>query len=69
MNLNNFIWIDALLDVPLSNGENRSFISFTYQKLFKKYPRAFFFGMGSNTVIYIMKSPLQVDMILSYHTN
>jgi hypothetical protein len=49
MNLNNFIWIDAL-DVPLSNGENRSSISFTYQKLFKKYPRAFFFGMGSSFI-------------------
>jgi hypothetical protein len=41
MNLNNFIWIDAL-DEPLSNGENRCSLSGTYQKLFKKYPPAFF---------------------------
>jgi len=33
---------------PLSNGENRSFLSCIYQKLFKKYPPAFFFRMGSN---------------------
>jgi hypothetical protein len=46
MNLNNFIWIEAL-DKPLSNGENSSSLSCTYQELFKKYPPTFFFGMGS----------------------
>ncbi len=35
----------------LSNGENRSFLSCTYQKLFKKYPPAFFFGMGSSHIV------------------
>jgi hypothetical protein len=48
MNPNNFIWIDAL-EKPLSNGENRSFLSCTYHELFKKYPPAFFFEMGSST--------------------
>ncbi len=32
----------------LSNGENRSFLSCTYQKLFKKYPPAFFFETGNS---------------------
>jgi hypothetical protein len=38
MNLNNFIWMDAP-NKPLSNSENRSSLSFSYQKLFKKCPR------------------------------
>jgi hypothetical protein len=37
-------------DISLSNGENRSFLSCTYQKLFKNYPPAFFFGMGSSSI-------------------
>jgi hypothetical protein len=35
----------------LSNGENRSFLSCTYQKLFKKYPPAFFFETGNSLVL------------------
>jgi hypothetical protein len=40
----------ACADAPgswLSNGENPTSLSCSYQKLFKKYPPAFFFEMGS----------------------
>jgi hypothetical protein len=40
MNFNNFISINAL-DKALSNGENRSSVSCSYQELFKKYLPAF----------------------------
>ena len=41
----------ACIDAPessLSNGENRTSLSCSYQKLFKKYPPAFYFEMGSS---------------------
>ena len=41
------IWFDAFSSA-LSNGKNRSSLPFSYQKLFKKYPPAFFFEMGSS---------------------
>ena len=41
MILNNFIWVDAP-DKALSNSQSRSSLPRTYQKLFKKYPPAFF---------------------------
>jgi hypothetical protein len=36
------------LDMPLSNSKNYGRLSCTYQELFKKYPDAFSFGMGSS---------------------
>jgi hypothetical protein len=47
MNPNNFIWIDALYKLLSTDGENRSSLSCTYQKLFQKYLPAFF-EMGSS---------------------
>ncbi len=44
----------ACVDEPstsLSNNENRSFSSCVYQEIFKKYPPAFYFEIGSNSTI------------------
>jgi hypothetical protein len=43
----------ACIDAPessFSNGENRTSLSCSYQKLFEKYPPAFFFEMGNTLV-------------------
>jgi hypothetical protein len=50
MNLNSFIWIDAL-NKSLLNGENRNSLSYCYQELFRKYSPVFFFEMCSNIVL------------------
>jgi hypothetical protein len=42
MNFNNFICTNAL-DMPLSNGENRSFRSCTYHKFIEKISTRFLF--------------------------
>jgi hypothetical protein len=63
INFNNFIWIDAL-NTPLSNGKNRTSISCSYRKLFKKYPPAFYFEMGIRYIDGVfMTSNMSVDVI------
>ncbi len=52
-----FIWIDTLSQ-PLSNGENHSSLFCSYQKLFKKYPHAFYFEMGNNSFFNVVISYL-----------